>query len=822
MITHPAYVVEPWRVRETGLHWDVLAQSESVFALSNGHIGWRGNLEEGEPHGLPGSYLNGVYERHPLPYAEGGYGFPESGQTVINVTNGKLIRLLVDDEPFDLRYGALRSHERVLDLRSGLLHRTCEWTSPAGKTVRVRSTRLVSFTQRAVAAIAYEVEPLDDEVQLVVQSELVANEQLPTLAGDPRVAAALECPLRSQEHYAHDLRLRLMHCTAVSGLQVAAAADHAVRGPASAQTSAESADDVARLTVITDLQPGETLRLEKFVSYGWSGARSLPALRDQVEAALAGARSSGWQGLVHQQRAFLDDFWAHADVEVDGDAEIQQAVRFALYHVLQAAVRAEQRAIPAKGLTGSGYDGHAFWDSEIFVLPLLSFTYPDCVAEALRWRQDTLPAARARARQLGLNGAAFPWRTIDGSECSGYWPAGAAAFHINADIAHAVLRYLSLADDAEFERETGVELLVETARLWHSLGHHDSNGRFHVDGVTGPDEYSAVSDDNTYTNLMAQENLRAAADAAERHTEQAAALGADEEETAAWRDAARAMTVPYNDVLGIHEQSAGFTRHQMWDFAATGPDDYPLMLHSAYFDLYRKQVIKQADLVLAMYLRSDAFSEEHKARNFTYYEPLTVRDSSLSACVQAVIAAEVGYLRLAYDYLEEAALMDLDDLEKNTRDGLHIASLAGSWIALVAGFGGLRYHGETMRFAPRLPEKLSRLAFSVHVRQRCLRVEITHSQATYTLLEGEPLQIRHCGEPLIISRGTPQSRPVKAPAALPEPSQPPGRRPGRPPPARPDGDPSPRVAGALLRPLQSGPSTQCTSADTPLPSTEGG
>ncbi|MFF7191739.1 glycoside hydrolase family 65 protein [Streptomyces sp. NPDC008222] len=786
MITHSAYVVEPWQVRETGLHWDVLAQSESVFALSNGHIGWRGNLEEGEPHGLPGSYLNGVHELHPLPYAEAGYGYPESGQTVINVTNGKIIRLLVDGEPFDLRYGTLRSHERVLDLRGGLLHRVCEWASPVGKAVRVRSTRLVSFPQRAVAAIAYEVEPLDDEVQLILQSELVANEQLPTPSGDPRVSAALESPLHAEEHSAHGTRLRLVHCTAASGLRVAAAADHIVYGPASTQTSAESGDDVARLTVIADLKPGETLRLEKLVSYGWSGGRSLPALRDQVEAALAGARSIGWPGLVDQQRAFLDDFWRHADVEVDGDAEVQQAVRFALFHVLQAAARAEQRAIPAKGLTGSGYDGHAFWDTEIFVLPLLTFTHPQCVAEALRWRQDTLPAARIRARQLCRRGAAFPWRTIDGSECSGYWPAGTAAFHVNADIAHAVIRYLSLTDDVEFERTTGVELLVETARLWHSLGHYDSQGRFHIDGVTGPDEYSAVVDDNLYTNLLAQENLRAAADAAERQGEQAAALGVDEEERATWRDDADAMTMPYNSALGIHEQCDGFTHHEVWDFAATRPDEYPLMLHFPYYELYRKQAIKQADLVLAMYLRGDAFAEDQKARNFAYYEPLTVRDSSLSACVQAVIAAEVGHLRLAYDYLREAALMDLDDLEKNTRDGLHIASLSGSWIALVMGFGGMRYREEMLHFAPRLPEKLTRLAFSVHVRQRCLRVEITGSRATYTLVEGEPLQIRHCGEPLTLSRGTQQTRPVEPPVLLPELSQPAGRSPGRSAPARPE------------------------------------
>ncbi|MFI9650426.1 glycoside hydrolase family 65 protein [Streptomyces sp. NPDC052040] len=780
MISHPSYGTEPWCVRESGLDLDVLAQSESVFALSNGHIGWRGNLEEGEPRGLPGCYLNGVHEVHPLPYAEAGYGYPESGQTVINVTDGKIIRLLVDDEQADLRYGHLRSHERTLDLRDGVLHRTCEWVSPVGKAVRVRSTRLVSFAHRAIAAIVYEVEPLDDEVGIVIQSELVANEPLPQPSDDPRVAAALQSPLRSEEHWAEGTRLRLVHRTERSGLRIAAAADHIVQGPPTTRTTSESSQDVARLTVITQLKPGEKLRLEKLVSYGWSGLRSLTALRDQAEAALAEAGSTGWQGLLDEQRAVLDDFWLHADVEVDGDAEIQQAVRFALFHVLQAAARAEQRAIPAKGLTGSGYDGHAFWDTEIFVLPLLTFTHPRSVAAALRWRQNTLPAARDRARQLGLDGAAFPWRTIDGAECSGYWPAGTAAFHVNADIAHAALRYVAATGDETFERDTGVELLVETARLWLSLGHRDSGGRFHIDGVTGPDEYSALADDNAYTNLMAQDNLRAAAAAAERHPRQAEALGVTEEETAAWEAAAEAMSVPYNSALGIHEQAADFTRHQVWDFSRTRPEDYPLMLHHPYLELYRKQVVKQADLVLAMYLRGDAFDDGQKARNFAYYEALTVRDSSLSACVQAVIAAEVGHLSLAYNYLREAALMDLEDLERNSRDGLHIASLAGSWIALVAGFGGMRHHRETLSFTPRLPAELSRLAFSVQVRGSCIRVEITERGVTYSLIGGDSLRISHCGEPVRVSPGRPLTRPVQAPPPVPPPAQPPGRGPGRP------------------------------------------
>ncbi|GGZ84761.1 glycoside hydrolase family 65 protein [Streptomyces echinoruber] len=778
MITQGAFSVEPWTVRETELALDVLAQSESVFALSNGHVGWRGNLDEGEPHGLPGSYLNGVHELHPLPYAEAGYGYPESGQTVINITNGKIIRLLVDDEPFDLRYGRLVAHERTLDLRHGVLERTCEWISPAGSRIRVRSTRLVSLTQRAIAAIAYEVEAVDhSETRVVIQSELVANEQLPETAGDPRAAKALQAPLEPEEHFSAGHRLRLVHRTRHSGLRVAVAADHTVLGPERTDTSVECTEDVARLTVTSVLKPGERLRVEKLVAHGWSGTRSLPAMSDQVDAALAAAKRGGWAGLAAEQRAYLDDFWSRADVEVDGDEEIQQAVRFALFHVLQAGARAERRAIPAKGLTGSGYDGHAFWDTEMFVLPVLTYTSPDAVAEALRWRQSTLPAARERAAQLGLQGAAFPWRTIEGQEGSAYWPAGTAAFHVNADIADAVVRYVAATGDEEFERDTGVELLVETARLWRSLGHHDHRGAFHIDGVTGPDEYSALADDNTYTNLMARRNLLAAAEAVERHPLQAEQLGADEEESASWRDAAEAMNIPYNEEIGVHEQHAGFTRYQRWDFARTRADQYPLMLHFPYFDLYRKQVVKQADLVLAMFACPDFFDDEHIARNFAYYEPLTVRDSSLSACVQAVIAAQAGHLRLAYDYTVEAALMDLKDLEHNTRDGLHIASLAGTWIALVAGFGGMRRDNGAVRFAPRLPEKFRRLAFNLQFRGRCLRVEIQQESATYVLLSGPSLTIRHHGDPVTLTTGAPTTLPVPPVKPLPTPEQPPHRKP---------------------------------------------
>jgi alpha,alpha-trehalose phosphorylase len=780
VIKHPAFVVEPWAVRETELQMDLLAQTESVFALSNGHLGLRGNLDEGEPFALPGTYLSGFYELRPLPYAEAGYGYPESGQSVVNVTNGKIIRLLVEDEPFDVRYGQLRRHERTLDLRAGLLRRAVEWVSPTGRTVRVSSTRLVSFSQRAIAAIAYEVEPVDGPAPVALQSELVANESMPESDGDPRAAAALASPLQSEDFLATDVRAILTHRTAASGLRVSAAMGHVIDGPEGVESSSEAFEDVARLTVTGDVSPGHPLRLVKFISYGWSRQRSLSAVRDQVSGALAEALHRGWDALQAEQRAYLDDFWDRADVQIDGDAELQQAVRFALFHILQAGARAEQRAIAAKGLTGSGYDGHAFWDTEAFVLPVLTYTAPHAAADALRWRHSTLELARARARQLGLRGATFPWRTIRGQECSSYWPAGTAAFHVNADIADAVLRYQAASGDADFERDIGTELLIATARLWRSLGHHDGAGKFRIDGVTGPDEYSAIADNNVFTNLMAQRNLRAAADAAERHPEVAARLRVDEEEAASWRDAAAAILIPYDTERGIHPQAEGFLEHDAWEFDRTPADRYPLLLHFPYFQLYRKQVVKQADLVLAMHLRGDFFSDEQKARNFDYYEPLTVRDSSLSACTQAVIAAEVGYLELAYDYFAEAALLDLDDLEHNTRDGLHIASLAGAWIAVVAGFGGMRDHDGTLTFAPRLPARLARASFRLIYRGRYIEVAIAQRHATYHLHRGDPLEVTHHHEPITVSTERAVRRAIPELPTLEPPLQPPGRAPRRP------------------------------------------
>ena len=773
--------VEPWAHHESDWSPGLAARTESLLALSNGYLGLRGTLDEGEPAAVPGTYLSGFYETRPIPYADRGYGDPEVDQVLVDIIDGTRIRLMVEGEPLDVRTGTVLEHERVLDLRAGLLMRSLRWRSPGGHEVRVRTRRLVSLKHRELAAVEYEVEPTERPLHLAVQSELTAEISGPQRTTDPRAGALLPPDTLIPRLVRRQGRgAVLVHEARHSGNVVAAGMDHYLDTGAHSHEETNNADDsLARWSLAATAQPGQPVRLVKLLAYHWAARGDPASLAADAQRSLDQARALGFEELAARQHAVLDEVWARADIELEGDPEIQHALRYALFQLHQNAVCARGRAIPAKGLTGPGYSGHTFWDTEIFLLPVLTHCATHHAEEALRWRASTLPQAQAKARRLGLRGAAFPWRTISGEECSGYLPAGTAAFHVNADIAHAVVRYLGATGDERFEREAGAPLLIETARLWASLGYHDERrgGRFSIDGVTGPDEYSPLVDNNLYTNLMAQANLRAAADVVERVGGEA--LGVEPGEVTAWGRAADAMTIPYDAELGVHLQDEDFSRHASFDFAGTPPEHYPLLLHVPYFELYRRQVVKQPDLVLAMALHPDAFTAEEKRANFAHYEALTVRDSSLSAGTQAVLAAEVGDVELAYDYLAEAILLDHHDTAHNTADGLHLAALAGGWTAVIAGLAGARQRDGRLSFAPRLPEPLSRIAFPFAFQGRVLRVEITPSHATYELRDGDPLEIEHWGAPLLL---TPEAR--AAAAIPPAPAvatfrQPAGRAPSR-------------------------------------------
>ncbi|MGH9114314.1 MAG: glycoside hydrolase family 65 protein, partial [Acidimicrobiales bacterium] len=621
MIDHPAYEVAPWRVRESGFRPEILAQSESVFALSNGYLGLRGNLDEGEPAGVPGTFLNGFHDVWDLEYPEKGYGWAEVGQRMLRVTDGKILKLFVDGEPLDVRTGELVCHERVLDLKAGTLTRHVDWRAPSGKRVRVVTRRVVPLFSEHIAAISYEVEPVDAPAAMQLVSELARSEPGRSHGRDPRAGFSLRgralSPLlsRSAGH-----RVVMAHATRRSGLTMAAGMDHHVT--AAAGVTPAAADDVGQVAWAVHLRPGESLAVTKVLAYHWGAGLGAEALSDLVGESLDEALRAGFEALCSGQRAFLDSFWEVADVEVDGDCEVQQALRFALFQVLQASACASGNGIPSKGLTGQGYDGHSFWDTETFVLPVLTYTMPALARNALAWRASGLGEARSEARRRGLAGAKFPWRTINGAEASAYFAAGAAAVHVDADVAAAVERYVQATGDEAFLAGDGADILVETARLWASRGYHSARrgGAFCIDGVTGPDEYSALVDNNVYTNLMAARNLRGAADCVDAlvasdppaHEALSRRLGLQPGEAAAWRRAAQEVFVPWEPALGVHPQDEDFCRHEPWDFEGTPRTRYPLMLHYPYADLYSRQVVKQADLVLALHLAGDRFDAEQK------------------------------------------------------------------------------------------------------------------------------------------------------------------------------------------------------------------
>jgi alpha,alpha-trehalose phosphorylase len=471
----------------------------------------------------------------------------------------------------------------------------------------------------------------------------------------------------------------------------------------------------------------------------------------------------GFHQLLASQEQYMDDFWRRSDVRVRdvqedrtkrSTVETQQAIRFNLFHILQASARAEGTGVPAKGLTGRAYEGHYFWDTEIYLLPFLTYTSPRIARNLLAFRYKTLPQARARARQLGHRGAMFPWRTISGEEASAYYAAGTAQYHINADIMYALRKYVQATGDELFLRDCGAEMLVETARLWLDLGFYSDakGGKFCINGVTGPNEYNALVNNNAYTNLMARENLRYAAETVEfvRKTEPDAfsalvhKTGLDSSEVAAWIRAAENMYVPYDEKLNIIVQDDSFLEKEPWDFRNTPLEHYPLLLFYHPLNIYRKRVIKQADVVLAMFLLGDLFSPEAKKRNFEFYDSMTTGDSSLSSCVEAIIAAQTGDTDKAIRYGMAALLMDLADIGGNVKDGCHIASMGGTWMMLTYGLAGMRDdHGMLSFWPSRAPADNAILRFPVTYRGQTLDVEIGLNNVEYSLREGECLVIRH-------------------------------------------------------------------------------
>ncbi|PLY11596.1 MAG: family 65 glycosyl hydrolase [Desulfuromonas sp.] len=767
------YPVNEWKIIETSFYPRFLAQTETLFSIGNGYFGMRGNYEEGRPVIQNGTYINGFHETWPIIYGEDAFGFAKTGQTMLNVTDARQVKLYVDDEPFVLPNATLMLYERILDMQAGLLERKVLWETPSGKQVLIESKRLVSLEHRHLAAISFQVTVLNDRAPVVISSKMLGNQSNQVGKDDPRQSKGVDYQvLEPQLHYGSEQRLLMAHRAKNSGMTLACGTDHRIETECPYHLTASCDEDVSKVVYSVEAQPGQPIQLVKYITYHTSHSAPARELCDRSERTLDRAIEEGFDTLAEGQRAFMDDFWERSDIEIEGNpaqserppGELQQAIRWNLFQILQASGRAEGGGIPAKGLSGQTYEGHYFWDTEIYVLPFLIYTAPRIARTILKFRHSMLPEARERARAVNQRGALFPWRTINGEEASAYYAAGTAQYHINADIMYALRKYVEVTDDKALLYDEGVEMLVETARMWEDLGFYSERkeGKFCIHGVTGPDEYNTVVNNNAFTNMMARENLWFAAKTVHELHDNYPELYAtlvyrtqfEISEADAWQKAADNMYIPFDDKLGINPQDDAFLDREVWNLKWIPRGKFPLLLHYHPLVIYRHQVIKQADVVLAMFLLGHEFNLEQKQQNFDYYDPLTTGDSSLSACIQSIVANEVGHTEDALRYARYAMLMDLADVGGNVKDGCHIASMGGTWMVAVYGFAGMRDFDGAINFTPNLPESLTKLSFPLQIGTSRLSVTLTQQQVTYQLEGRSPLSIRHCGKPLELKPGT--------------------------------------------------------------------
>ena len=754
-------------ITQTSFDPDRAALYESLFMVGNGHFGIRGSDEERRHSVYRGTFVNGFFEKKPIQYGEWAYGYARNHQTILNVADAASIELEVDGSPLDFAAG-LKSYKRCLDLDAGKLERRLEWQSPSGVHIRVNSERLASFEKAEIAAMRYEASP-DAACSLKLVSLLDGSvRNRPAEAGDPRVGSHIDAnPIVWRTVEARDGALLLAGTTVRSGLGLAVAVWHVVSFTGSSMLRVEHSASGETLFSLysADCAGSERLRLDKFVAVVNGQADAIEQLADKARAAAENAANHGFEEIVSLQADYLRTFWAGADILIQGDPTMEEGLRFNLFHLLQSAGRDGRTSIAAKGLSGEGYEGHYFWDTEIYALPFFDYEAPAIARSLVRYRIGILEKARERARELSLPGALFPWRTIDGEETSAYYPAGTAQFHIDADIAYALVRYSEAMGDKSILLEGGAELLFETARLWMGLGFFNprKDGKFCIPCVTGPDEYTALVDNNAYTNLMAEFNLRyawkTAMELQDQHPEVFKALaeriGLSPSEIDEWRRAADSMYIPFDKETGVVPQDDQFMDRPVWNLAETPREQFPLLLHYHPLMIYRRRVLKQPDTVLAMFLRHERFSLAEKMRNFRFYEPLTTGDSSLSHCIQSVAAAECGETEKAYEYFAKTARMDLDDVHGNSRDGVHIAAMAGSWISVVYGFAGMREDKGCLSFSPKLPTIWKRLAFSIAWHGSRIRCDYTAETSTYSLVWGTEIDIEHEGKRYHLASGAP-------------------------------------------------------------------
>ncbi|SES33950.1 glycoside hydrolase family 65 protein [Salipaludibacillus aurantiacus] len=751
-----------WKIQDNHMNQEQLLVNESLFALGNGYLGVRGNFEEGyteDMTSIRGTYINAYHDETAMEYGEKLHGFPDTQQKLVNIIDSQTIYIYVDGERFTMFEGDILSYTRTLHLNKGYSEREIHWKSPSGKEVKFRFQRLVSFSRKELFAQKVTIEAVSETNEIVITSAVNGDISNFVDPSDPRVASGHAKRLRVVEAEAGETGPTVLNETYETKLRVCCASNSVINSGDYNYNVVENGSSIEEIFRFTPASSVSFTRFNIFTDTYRHG-EDLKHAAWHVQNEL---KSSTFEDLITEQTDYLNAFWSKADIEIEGDDSLQQGIRFNLYQLLQSAGKDSVSNISAKGLSGEGYEGHYFWDTEIYMFPVFLMTQPEIAKQLLLHRFSLLDDAKSRAMEVGhRQGALFPWRTITGSECSGFFPAGTAQYHISADIAYSFVQYYLVTKDVSFLRDYGAEVLAETARLWIDTG-HEKDGKFLIDDVTGPDEYTCIVNNNFYTNVMAKNNLKWAVKSLEliKEADQqafeklAGKLNVSEAEIREWEQAAEKMYLPYDESLGIHAQDDTFLNKQVWNLEQTPAEKFPLLLHYHPLTLYRYQVCKQADTVLAHFLLEDEADLETIRRSYNYYEKVTTHDSSLSYCVFSIMAAKLGYDDKAYNYFIETARLDLDNTHKNTKDGLHMANMGGTWLALVYGFAGLRVKEDSLLFNPRLPLQWDKLKFTIQYMGRTLQVGLHKGKTVYTLNEGKELVISHKGEKVTVSKEAP-------------------------------------------------------------------
>ncbi|MGH0052624.1 MAG: beta-phosphoglucomutase [Sphaerochaetaceae bacterium] len=741
--------LDTWSLEETGFDGEHIAQGESLFSIGNGYIGFRGFPCEREPAQHPGCFINGFYELSPIHYGEDAYGFARFNQTMLDIPDCRYLRIRIEGIFVSLSDERVKFYRRHLDFRTGILEQHMQWLTDEDNLVHITWETLFSMQRYHIGAVRVRIHS-NATVQVQLQSTIGMPIHRASTERDPRVGTLLsDSSLFCDDcgYYADGPEARpgfqASFKTRESALRLSCGAVHE-----SSEFLHAERDEIEEgtLPVLHFSWSGSDLSFTKYFYYHTSGrpGETLPLeLAQQYRTEIV---QIDWESLVEMQRIWYETFWAHTDIEITGDEKLQQALRFNFFQLQQSTGRDGMSALAAKGLTGSGYEGHYFWDTEIYAMSLFNHTLSDTARALISYRISTLDSARARAREMHQKGALYPWRTINGLEASAYFPAGTAQYHINADIAYAILQYLEVTGDDSILDEGAAEVLIETARLFLDLGffNPEKGGRFCINEVTGPDEYSALIDNNCYTNVMVQHHFEGVVQLASRLKKNdsslwnrlAQRLAITDEELGLFAKAAEHMYVPYDRQRGINMQDDSFLSKEPWDIQKRGELRHPMLLHYHPLVIYRHRVIKQADTVLAMLLQHHRFPWYQRKRNFEFYEPLTTGDSSLSACIQGIVAYDCGSVDLGSAYIRQTALMDIEDLHHNTKDGLHTAAMAGTWMAMVYGLGGFRMREGLPSFRPQLPQQLQRLRFHLTFKGVVLTVTIEPMITTYEACGG--------------------------------------------------------------------------------------